>query len=153
MFDHAVSSNRMLREYVEAYYIPLAESYRRRAAGSAIELQDWHRQLLLHWQRVHFGNVTATPTESGHHFEVQVYLDELSPEMVRVELYADLVEGGEPFCQALERGTLLAGTANSYVYQCAVPATRPASDYTPRIVAAHDGATVPLEANFILWYR
>jgi starch phosphorylase len=34
-----------------------------------------------------------------------------------------------------------------------VPATRPASDYTPRAIPVKTGAFVPLEANQILWQR
>ncbi len=147
------SSNRMLREYVETYYVPMAESYRRRAAGTAVELQDWHRQLAQHWQRMHFGEVTSIETGNGYHFEVPVYLDDVPSEAVRVELYADPAEGGAPFRQTLERGPLLAGAANAYVYQGNLPAGRPASDYTPRIVPAHGEASVPLEADFVLWYR
>ncbi|MCO6413609.1 MAG: alpha-glucan family phosphorylase, partial [Thiogranum sp.] len=71
------SSNRMLREYTEDYYIPLAEACRRRAAGSAAGLQDWYRQLSRHWHRIHFGNVTSTPSAQEYQVEVQVYLDEL----------------------------------------------------------------------------
>jgi len=81
----------------------------------------------------------------------------LSSEAVSVELYAEQsansTEGGKAFCQALDHGELLAGTANAYVYLGTVPADRPASDYTPRIIPAHPAAVVPLEANFILWYR
>ena len=147
------STNRMLREYVERYYVRLAEAYRRRAAGTAVELLNWHRQLAQHWQRIHFGNVSSTPAEGGYHFDVQVYLDELSSEAIRVELYADPIEGGEPFSQSLERGELLAGTVNAYVYQGTIPSDRPASDYTPRIVPVHGEASVPLETDLILWYR
>ncbi|MGB5601804.1 MAG: alpha-glucan family phosphorylase [Gammaproteobacteria bacterium] len=147
------STNRMLREYVETYYLPLAEAYLRRVDGAASDLEDWSRQLRQHWARIHFGNVTSTLTERGHHFEVQVYLDELSPEAVRAELYADANEGGEAFRQPMERGDLLAGAANAYVYHATVPANRPASDYTARIIPAHNEAKVPLDANFILWYR
>jgi starch phosphorylase len=147
------STNRMLREYVERYYARLAESYRRRAAGTAVELHNWQQQLVQHWQRIHFGNVSSAPTESGCHFDVQVYLDELPSEAIRVELYADPIEGGEPFRQSLKRGESLAGSANAYVYQGSVSSERPASDYTPRIVPVHDDASVPLETDFILWYR
>jgi glycogen phosphorylase len=34
-----------------------------------------------------------------------------------------------------------------------VPASRPATDYTPRLVPYHPDARVPLEANEILWQR
>jgi starch phosphorylase len=147
------SSNRMLREYVDTYYLPLAEAYRRRAAGTGAALEDWYRRLTRHWQQLRFGNVTSSPDEDGVHVEVQVYLDELPPEFVSVEMYADPVDGGEPFRQALERGAPLAGTANAYTFQGSVPGGRPASDYTPRIIPAHEAAVVPLDAHFILWAR
>ena len=146
------SSNRMLREYTGDYYLSMAEAYRRRTAF-AVELHDWHRQLEQHWPRIHFGNVISKQAENDYHFEVQVYLNDLPPETMRVELYADSIDSGEPFRQPLERGDLLAGAANAYVYQGTVPAGRPAADYTPRIIPAHGEAKVPLEANFILWYR
>jgi glycogen phosphorylase len=34
-----------------------------------------------------------------------------------------------------------------------VPSSRPAGDYTPRIVPAFSDAQVPLEAKEILWQR
>ncbi len=148
------SSNRMLREYVERYYVPLTDAYRRRSADNATALQDWYDKLRLHWQRLHFGDLTSNQTESGYHFEVQVYLDELPADAVCVELYADPIEdGGVAFCQPLQRGTLLAGTANAYFYHGTVSADRPATDYTPRIVPTQPEAHIPLEASFILWYR
>jgi starch phosphorylase len=39
------------------------------------------------------------------------------------------------------------------VYRAAVPANRPAGDYTARVVPRFAGAAVPLEANHILWQR
>ena len=38
-----------------------------------------------------------------HVFEVQVYLDDLDPNAVRVELYADGVNGGAPVRQEMKR--------------------------------------------------
>ena len=70
-----------------------------------------------------------------------------------MQLYADGINGAEPFCQNLERGVMLAGAKNAYVYQGNVATSQPASVYTPRIVPAHLAAIVPLEANFIVWYR
>ena len=82
-----------------------------------------------------------------------MYLDDLPPDAVAVELYAEPTEAGGPVCQPLERGSLLAGASNAYVYLGTVPADHPVTDYTPRIVPAHAEALVPLEADFILWYR
>jgi len=147
------SSNRMLREYVERYYLPLAESYRKRNVEKASELQGWYQQLALHWPRIHFGNITSNQTNEGYQFEVQVYLDDLPANFINVELYAEPQQDGEHCSQSLERGAPLAGTTNAYVYQGRVPADRPVTDYTPRIVPVHENANVPLEASFILWYH
>jgi len=149
------SSNRMLREYTEDHYLPLAEAYRQRSVDPniAAELETWHTQLKQHWQWIHFGNVTSRQDETSHHFEVQVYLDDMPVEAVSVELYADPVAGGEPIRQPLSRGAVLAGTANAYVYTGFVAADRLASNYTPRIIPAHPQAAVPLEADLVLWYR
>jgi len=149
------SSNRMLREYTENYYVPLAKAWRQRSgeAGTAAELEAWHGCLRQHWQRVHFGNVVTQRDDDRWKFEVQVYLDDIPPQAVSVELYAEAVDGGAPFRHRLERGPALAGTVNAWLYAGSVAAERPVSDFTPRIVPAHPLASVPLEANMILWYR
>ncbi len=149
------SSNRMLREYTEDYYLPLAKAYQQRSTDSniAIELEAWHAQLRQHWQWVHFGNVSTRQDDHNLHFEVQVYLDDIAADAVSVELYADAVAGHDSVCQTLVRGTALAGTANAYIYSGSVPLDRPESDYTPRIVASHPLAAIPLESSMILWYR
>jgi len=145
------SSNRMLREYVENYYLPLAEAYQKRDADTAAALHDWYQQLSHHWPRIHFGSVTSSPIEEGYQFEVQVYLDALPADSVQVEIYAEAVDGGLPYCRPMVRKAPLTGSANDYSYQCTVPSGRPVTDYTPRIVPRHEMASIPLEANFILW--
>ncbi len=149
------STNRMLREYTENYYLPLAKAWQQRSAEPAVaeELEAWHQCLQQHWSRIHFGNVSTQQNNGGWQVEVQVYLDDLPVQAVRVELYADAINGGEPVRQILERGAALAGTANAWLYSGSVTADRPFTDFTPRIVPAHPLANVPLEAKMILWYR
>ena len=98
-------------------------------------------------------NCTLRRARAQHVFEVQVYLDEVSADAVRVELYADPTDGDQPIRQAMQRGHELLGSVGGYAYSASVPATRPASDYTPRVVPFKAGAFVPLEANQILWQR
>jgi len=147
------STNRMLREYVDDYYMPLATAYRRRAADKAEQLQRWHQHLEQHWGRMHFGNVSTQRSESEWQFEVQVYLDDVEPEAVSVQLCAETGEHDQVICQDLQRGPALSGANNAYVYLGSVDNRLPASAFTPRIVPANPDAIVPLEANFILWYR
>ncbi len=149
------STNRMLREYTEKYYVPLARDWRQRESEPAMaaELEAWHQRLQQHWPRIHFGNVMTQEDDGGWRVEVQVYLDDIPVQAVSVELYADASDGGEPLRQVLTRGAALAGSANAWLYTGHVSAGRPLSDYTPRIIPAHPLAKVPLEANMILWYR
>ena len=149
------SSNRMIREYTEHYYLPLAEAYRKRSSDPAVAetVEQWYRHLRQHWQWLHFGNITVAQEGDNYRFEVQVYLDDVPVEAVSVELYADPVDDGGPVRKPLQRGDALAGTANAWSYTGSVAADRPSSDYTPRIIPAHPLAAVPLEADMVLWYR
>jgi starch phosphorylase len=52
----------------------------------------------------------------------------------------------------MNRGASLVGAENGFMYTASIPATRPAADYTPRLVPEHSGAFVPLETSFILWH-
>ena len=70
-----------------------------------------------------------------------------------MELHAAPREGTASELHAMQRGSALGGAINSYAYSVSVPKSRAASDYTPRIVPALAGASVPIEANQILWCR
>ncbi len=67
------------------------------------------------------------------------------PEAVRVELYADGVDGGIPVRQEMTRVRQLVGATGGYIYSAAVSAARPPTDYTGRVIPYCDGVVVPLE--------
>ena len=50
---------------------------------------DWQHALEEKWAALRFGEVKVETDGEQHVFEVQVYLDDLDPDAVRVELYAD----------------------------------------------------------------
>ncbi len=150
------SANRTVREYTEHYYLPAAAAYRERAAdkgASGVQMASWEHAIEHEWAKLRFGEITVAAEEGQHRVEVQVYLDDLSPEAVRVELYADGMNGGDAVRQEMTRDRPLAGTVNGYLYSAQVSATRPAADYTPRVIPHHQGVAVPLEAPRILWQR
>ena len=82
-----------------------------------------------------------------------MYLDDLDPRAVQLELCADGIEDTEPVRQEMERTRQLLGAASGYVYRAAVSAGRPASDYTARVIPRFDGVAIPLEDARILWQR
>ncbi len=149
------STNRTVREYTEEHYLPAAEGYRRRAADNGrlgTRIIAWARDLSSRWSTAHFADLHVDTRGDRHRFQVQVYLGELAPNAVQVELFAEALDGTEPTRQAMTRGERLTG-ANGYLFTAEVPAHRPADHYTPRIVPYHPDARVPLEANEILWQR
>jgi starch phosphorylase len=150
------SANRAVREYTEQHYLPAASAYRARAADKGaigVALVDWQHALAQKWSALHFGEVKVETGAEQHVFEVQVYLDDLDPEAVRVELYADGANGTVPERVQMQRVRQLVGAVNGYAYRAGVPATRPATDYTTRVIPRPDGAAVPLEDAHILWQR
>ena len=150
------SANRALREYTEKYYLPAAAAFKDRAAQEGAlgkDLVRWRDELAQHWDAVRFGAVRVEAQDGGWSFGVQVYLDDLQPDSVLVELYAEGRNGQPPIRQSMERGPELVGSMRGYLYSARVAADRPAGDYTPRIIPYHSGASVPLEAGQILWQR
>jgi glycogen phosphorylase len=130
------STNRTLREYTEQYYIPAAAAYRERAAdrgAMGVQMVNWQQVLAQNWFKLRFGEVSVATDAVQHLFEVQVYLNGLDPNAVRVELYADGVEGSAAVQQELLRGQTLVA-ANGYFYSAQVPATRPAFIFPGRRV-------------------
>ena len=151
----AFSATRCVREYTEKHYVPLAAAYLRRSSdehGTAESLLNWRRQLFDHWSRLRFGAVHMDTEAGEHRFQVQVYLEEMDPDAVQVELYAEALGDGEPVRHVMVRGEPLVGE-DALRYSAAVPANRPAADFTPRVIPRHPGAFIPLEAAFILWHQ
>jgi glycogen phosphorylase len=147
------SANRTVREYTDHYYIPAAGNYRERAAGNGTagaRIVEWRSDLEKMWGNLRMGEIKIEDKGNMQVFEVQIYLNGLTPDAVRVELYADGAGSGAPERLEMKRGRQLVG-ANGFIYSAEVPATRPASDYTTRIIPYCKGIAVPLEAAAILW--
>ena len=150
------SANRAVCEYTEQHYIPAASAYRARAVdkgASGVDVVNWRHALARKWTALRFGDVKLETDGEQHVFELQVYLDDLDPEAVRVELYADGVDGTAPERVEMKRVRQLVGAVNGYAYRAGVPATRPATDYTARLIPYRDGVAIPLEDTRILWQR
>ena len=150
------SASRAVRDYTEQYYLPAAAAYRLRLANNGAigrQLVDWRQNLQKKWQKLRFGEVKVETAGGQHLYEVQVYLDDLAPDSVRVELYAEGMEDGKPVRQEMRRDRQLVGASGGYLYSASVPAARPPADYTARVIPHFAGVAVPLEVSHILWQR
>jgi starch phosphorylase len=149
-------ASRTVREYAEQHYLPAATAYHLRIANKGAigrQMIDWQHGLEQKWATLHFGEVKVETRGEQHVFEVQVYLNDLDPKAVRVELYADGINGGSPVRQEMKRVRQLAYGPGGCVYSAAVSAARPPADYTARVIPHCSGVAVPLEDARILWQR
>ena len=150
------STNRAVAEYTQQHYLPAASAYLDRAVDKGeigLAIVNWHHALEQKWTALRFGEVKVESAAEQHVFQAQVYLDDLDPEAVQVELYADGVDGSTPERVMMERVRQMVGAMKGYVYRAAVPAARPATDYSARLIPHHDRVTVPLEDAHVLWQR
>ncbi|BBJ24084.1 alpha-glucan family phosphorylase [Candidatus Nitrotoga sp. AM1P] len=150
------STNRTVREYTEQHYLPAVSAYRERIVNKGavgVQIVNWRQDLDQHWAALRFGEVKVETNGQQHVFEVQVYLDDLDANAVRVELYADGIDGGSPIRQEIARISQLTYSVGGYLYSGAVSAARPSTDFTARIIPCYPGVSVPLETAHILWQR
>jgi starch phosphorylase len=150
------SAERAVREYAEQHYLPAADAYRERAANkgaAARQLVDWLHEVDRKWGSLRFGDLRVENSADRHVFEVEIFLHDLDPNSVQVELYADGIKGGDPVREKMKRAQVSPDASGRCVYRATVPAMRPVGDFTARAMPQRHGAAVPLESARILWQR
>ena len=150
------SADRTVREYTEQHYLPAATAYHLRIANKAAigrQMVDWQHALDRKWGSLRFGDLRVETNADHHMFEVEILLNGLDPNTVRVELYADGINGGDAVRQEMKCARPLPDASRPCVYHATVPTARPARDYTARVIPQRSGVAVPLESERILWQR
>jgi len=150
------SGNRMVRDYVEQSYLPAMKAYRDRSGGrqaSGKDLHAWELQLRRGWDHIHFGGREVRRLDDGYEVSIQVYLGELDPDLVVVELYAEPGAARETNRVRMECATELTGATHGYLYRARVSGDRPEQDYTVRVLPWHVDASLPIELPLVLWQR
>lgn len=148
------SSNRTVREYAEKYYLPAANGYLARAASNSAlgkkvvqEMETLDRL----WGQIHFGHKTVISANDRLVIAVDVFLGQVDPGSVVVEVVAAALPGGTLFTLKM---TALSAPRDGWIkYSATMDSTRPAEDFTPRIVPRGGDVAVPLEFNKIVWER
>ncbi len=150
------SASRAVREYTEQHYIPAAIAYRRRSANKGAvgkQVADWQQRVDQKWTSLRFGNLRVETNADHHTFEIEVFLSDLDRNALQVELYADGINGANSVRVEMKCAAPLSDASCRCVYHAEVPATRPATDYTARVIPHHDSLAIPLEDARILWQR
>lgn len=150
------SADRAVREYTEKHYLPAAQNYLERIANKGEKCKqiiDQLHHLEQYWNSMHFGEITSQTVDKQYMFEVSVCFNGLNPDIVQVQLYANMENGEAPLVQTMSRGSEIEGNSNGFRFNASVPTSRPASDYTARVIPSLPNVSVPLEICRILWQR
>jgi glycogen phosphorylase len=145
------NTNRMVRQYVEEHYLPAARRYRALAAdhlAHARALAEWEAAVRTHWGEVRIEGATARRENNAIQFQAQVHLGALHPADVAVQAYADPVNGAAPVAAPMELKPSADGT---YTAEGQVSSSRPASDFTLRLLPRHPDSHEPLDLPLVLW--
>ncbi len=164
------NTHRMLQQYTERYYIPACERHARLAAEDMAPvkaLADWKVRVRAAWPRVRIEQVGSDiPTETrvgvASSIWARIYLGELTPQDIKVELYFGTVDASgqilNPQVAEMESGPdpqgSQAGPAASGVYAFVRHLTCESSGmhgFTVRVVPRHAEQVNPFETGLILW--
>ena len=146
------SANRAVREYTEAYYLPAADNYLKRASkkgGIGKSIVRAKQYLSDHWEGIGFGEIAIENVVDGFRYNISIALNSIDPDTISVALYADGPQGGLP--EIIEMKGVYGQKMDRYNYHALVTTTRSATDYTVRIIPYYEGISIPLEDNAIRW--
>jgi glycogen phosphorylase len=150
------AGGRMLRDYVETAYLPLAQLLRKRCHdrhAAAKALRGWAENLKRRWSGLHIGQPTANREGDRWHVSVPVFLGEISADQIHVELFADAHGDIPAEAIVLHKEQAIPGALNGHIYAGVMPASRGFDDYTVRVVPYHEDARLPAELPLIAWQR
>lgn len=157
------NTHRMVREYVERFYLPGQARFGELAADRerVQRLTHWKSHVRSKWAQVQIGAVDAEfprLLKVGMQVPLRaaVALGELAPEDVRVEIYAGRLNAQHEFAQTEVYPLELAGRNGDGTYHFAGTFTCAAAGsygYTLRVVPSHPDLQNPLEMGLVHWAR
>jgi starch phosphorylase len=150
------SANRMIAEYLEKAYLPAASALATRIAGGAKvakELDAWGSALKRSWNRIRFGAHRAEQEGGRRRFQVEVFLGEVEPSKIEVQLYAEPIGEAPAFVEPMQAVDAAASNTEARIFEVIITTERPPEHFTPRVVPRHPAARIPLEEGHILWFR
>lgn len=155
------STNRMVRNYTQLFYMPAADSYRHLKANGlerARAALDWRDRIRQNWSRVRVVDVTDTAGTSnriGREFSLSAVVDlgALSPDEVSVQAVVGRVGPNreiqstrvENLCPSGRQGDL-------HVFKGSVVCDFPGyQGYTVRVIPRNADVSIPSELNLVAW--
>lgn len=154
------STDRMVKEYTDRFYIPVAERFRRRmTSGNAYTeaIVSWKSRVRDAWHGVEVIEIETTDdsTQIGDPFEITatVRLGGLAPEDVSVQLYRGALDAKDELHDVVTHDMACEEASDgSHVYRCSVPFESSGRfGYTVRVIPRREDVLVPNELTKIRW--
>lgn len=152
------STERMVTEYVERFYLPTARRFRTISAEprGVDDIASWKRRLREHWHEIQILDVNAPPgADTGAPFQIssRVRLGSIPPSDVDVQVYFGLLDARDELHEVTTTSmSHIGGADGSHSYGATVPF--PSSGrygYTVRVIPKHPLVLVPHELALIRW--
>jgi starch phosphorylase len=150
------SASRTIRDYTETQYLPAAAMYLDRAANDNAlgkSLVEWKAKIAENWAAIQFESVTVEQFEGSCEFRVKLVPGGLDESLLRVEVYAPSGLGGGNEVRQMSLCSECSKSTETLSYSLKMMGSRPPSDFTVRVIPYHPKASIPLEADEILWQR
>ena len=150
--DHGNSAAHSLRQAPgQSQPEPAAMNLQKRKANQselAKKIIEWRAKIEESWEEVGFGSLNYSHAEGKERFEVEVFLGNLDPSDVRVELFAN---GDPPLkCEM----SIARNSDSGYLYSAAFDsASQDSGRVTPRIFPFHPDVSIPLELAKVKWQK
>ncbi|MEW6363262.1 MAG: alpha-glucan family phosphorylase [Acidobacteriota bacterium] len=159
----AFSSNRMLWEYAERYYLPAARYYASLTENNMARARDlaaWKKRLREGWSQVRIEGVEATDSGThrvgeGYEVKAKIRLGSIAPAHVSVELYYGALDAQrqivEPRGAPMRLDASLQGGLHRYVG--VIPCDRSGlQGYTVRVIPFHPDTNNTMSMGLIAWW-
>jgi starch phosphorylase len=161
-----VQASRMVRDYVERMYEPMAkraEALGAKGFARAKDLAAWKRRVLEAWAKVAVISVETDSTSlltdlgSTRHATAEVFVGDLSPDEVAVELVHGTVSAGDELIDWQVVRMELTGTGEGDKegtttwegsFRCDIAGRH---GFTVRVVPSHPDLPVPVEMGCVTW--
>ena len=154
------STDRMVKEYTDRFYLPAAEHFRRRVSNENAfteEIVGWKGKIRSCWHGVEVIQIDAQDKEAriGEPFriEARVRLGGLSPSDVAVQLYRGLLDAKDEIHDPNTHDMSCEDDGDGvYRFACSVPFENSGRfGYTVRVVPRHPDVLIPNELTKIRW--
>ena len=155
------STNRMVKDYAEKFYVPASLAYQNLAEGDLSKAKGvlgWRDRVREAWPNVRIAHVEddsarSNPLGTDIKIKVKAYLSGLNPEDVRVEVVFGKIGPNREITQSrLAPCKFVGNEGDLHVLEAIAPCDHPGHQgYTVRIVPFHTDISVSSELNLVAW--